>query len=214
MTFELSHLPEALAAATEALTILVVCYPFVTSLLWSLSSIAYLARGRREVSPTSSSLPHYSIVVPFHAEPEAALASARSLISVYPPYQEIVLVDDGSPHPLSADAVLPPRTRVLRLETRGGKARALEAGAKQIEFRNRGLHGCRHRIRFVRLERDACPVQRSRARWHHWEDPGNSSPKATASPSGARLSNRHLPDQGRREPLGRPSHSVRRFRRF
>jgi biofilm PGA synthesis N-glycosyltransferase PgaC len=73
----------------------------------------------------------YSVLIPFYAEPAGALRTALSVAAVTPAPAEIILVDDGSPASAGADAIdpaiLPPRTRIVRLQNNGGKAAALNA---------------------------------------------------------------------------------------
>ena len=109
-------------------------YPMVTSILWSVSGVYYLANRRAAKGPRPSGRPlvSYSVVIPFHAEPDAALATVRSLQSVIPAPVEIVLVDDGSPHPIPPGTILPPGTRLVRLERNRGKAGALQAVLRSL----------------------------------------------------------------------------------
>ena len=48
-------------------------------------------------------LPEYTVLIPFHAEPDAALSTMRSLASVTPAPREIIIIDDGSPASIAAD---------------------------------------------------------------------------------------------------------------
>jgi poly-beta-1,6-N-acetyl-D-glucosamine synthase len=103
-------------------------YPFVTCLLWSLSSLLYILRRSTAKAPQRPEMPlvKYSVVIPFHAEPYGALATAISLAAVIPAPEDILLVDDGSPNPLLPDTVLPSRTRLVRMNRNLGKAGALQ----------------------------------------------------------------------------------------
>ena len=72
------------------------------------------------------------MLIPFYAEPRGALRTAQSMTGVNPPPDEILLIDDGSPYDeeerhVLDEALLPPRTRVLRIPANGGKAAALNA---------------------------------------------------------------------------------------
>lgn len=116
-------------ALTDALLAFIFAYPFVTCTLWSLSGLLYvLSRALAKRAPTGSSvLPRYSVVIPFHAEPDAALATVRSLGAVTPAPAEIIIIDDGSPNSISKEMVLPRNARVVRLARNRGKAGALQA---------------------------------------------------------------------------------------
>jgi poly-beta-1,6-N-acetyl-D-glucosamine synthase len=120
-----------LQALGDALIALVFAYPFVTCALWSLSSLVYLLNRGRTKAP-GLPLADYSVVVPFHAEPDAALATARSLGAVSPAPAEIVIIDDGSPNPIPSGTVLPGNTRIVRLARNRGKAGALQAALPGI----------------------------------------------------------------------------------
>ncbi|MFN0193760.1 MAG: glycosyltransferase family 2 protein [Aestuariivirga sp.] len=113
---------------SDLLTSFIFAYPFVTSVLWSLSGLFYLLGRWFTPSPRGLARPlaRYSVVIPFHAEPDGALATARSLDLVTPPPEEIVIVDDGSPVPIHPDTALPPGTRIVRLNRNRGKAGALQ----------------------------------------------------------------------------------------
>jgi poly-beta-1,6-N-acetyl-D-glucosamine synthase len=126
----LGQLPNSL----EPVTGLLFAYPFVTSLLWSLSGLFYVASRGKANAPPAAAPCHssYTVVVPFHAEPEAALATVRSLAAVSPTPAEIIIIDDGSPSPIPSTTVLPPRTRVVRLGRNLGKAGALQAALPRI----------------------------------------------------------------------------------
>lgn len=108
---------------------LIYAYPFVTSLLWSVSGLFYLASRRlaRRRASSFRTLPAYSVVIPFHAEPDGALATAASLSKVRPRPLEIILIDDGSPSPISPGTVRPLGTLIVRLPQNVGKAAALQS---------------------------------------------------------------------------------------
>jgi poly-beta-1,6-N-acetyl-D-glucosamine synthase len=110
-------------------------YPFVTSLLWSVSSMVYLLRRTLAKAPQLPEMPllNYSVVIPFHAEPFGALATAISLSTVSPAPEDIILLDDGSPNPLLPDIILPPRTRLVRMSRNLGKAGALQVVLPSIK---------------------------------------------------------------------------------
>lgn len=118
----------------EPLSLAIIAYPFVTSLLWSFTSLHYLARrALRATMPTDvSSALSYSVVIPFHAEPNGALTTARSLVSVSPAPNEIVLIDDGSPVGLDSRIDLPAGVRVVRLARNVGKAGALQSVLRSL----------------------------------------------------------------------------------
>jgi poly-beta-1,6-N-acetyl-D-glucosamine synthase len=116
-----------LDVSIESAALFLLAYPFVTCLLWSGSGLFYLLRHNQgQAARGPHALPQYSVVIPFHAEPDAALASMRSLAGVIPAPAEIVLVDDGSPKPISATEILPPSVRVVRMAKNRGKAGALQ----------------------------------------------------------------------------------------
>jgi cellulose synthase/poly-beta-1,6-N-acetylglucosamine synthase-like glycosyltransferase len=104
-------------------------YPFVTCMLWSCSGLFYLVSRRKIARSTCAKQdnPSYTIVIPFHAEPEAALSSLRSLVDVSPSPQEIIIIDDGSPRSIPSDTVLPGNTRIVRLTRNLGKAGAMQS---------------------------------------------------------------------------------------
>ena len=110
-------------------------YPLVVCVLWSSYGLNSLVRSfwKRTVP---GPLPGYTVLIPFFAEPEGALRTAQSLLRVHPAPDEILLIDDGSPAGRGADApalaLLPPHTRVLRLEANGGKAAALNTALRQV----------------------------------------------------------------------------------
>ncbi len=110
-------------------------YPFVTSLLWSLSGLYYIANRTLKGSKVTSSGPlaDYTVIIPFYAEANAALASARSLAALTPAPVEILLVDDGSPEPLPPDTELPSGARILRLNRNRGKAGALQFALASVK---------------------------------------------------------------------------------
>src|SRR3954469_13259054 len=105
-------------------------FPLVVCLLWCLYGFASLIRTLRGSQVPETTL-SFSVLIPFYAEPAGALRTALSVAAVTPPVSEIILVDDGSPPGAGADAIdpaaLPPRTRIVRLHTNGGKAAALNA---------------------------------------------------------------------------------------
>ncbi len=110
-------------------------FPLVVCLIWSIYGLDCLFRSFRR-GRLAAVLPGYSVLIPFYAEPAGALRTAQSLADVRPPPHEILLIDDGSPEILGAlnsldEALLPPRTRVLRLPSNRGKAGALNAGLRE-----------------------------------------------------------------------------------
>lgn len=109
-------------------------YPLVLSFLWTTHGAIYLVQSwipRR--SDAEGSVFSYTVIVPFHDEPDGALRTAWSLAHVSPTPQEVLLVDDGSARTVPEGAKLPPRTRVVRLEERAGKARALNTALREVE---------------------------------------------------------------------------------
>lgn len=109
-------------------------YPFVLSFLWTVFGGIYLLQSFLSRRPERDGPEYsYSVIVPFHNEPQGALRTAWSLSHVSPPPQDIILVDDGSAEGLPEDTGMPPRTSVLRLSERGGKARALNMALKQVK---------------------------------------------------------------------------------
>jgi cellulose synthase/poly-beta-1,6-N-acetylglucosamine synthase-like glycosyltransferase len=127
---ELSQFPAIgeSSALVDVIATFIFAYPFVTSLLWCLSSLMYLLGrrlARRHLPPTAPPA-RYSVVIPFHAEPEGALATARSLSLVTPPPVEIIIIDDGSPVPINPETILPTGTRIVRFNHNRGKAGALQ----------------------------------------------------------------------------------------
>jgi poly-beta-1,6-N-acetyl-D-glucosamine synthase len=111
-------------------TLVFLCaYPFVTCLLWTCSGLFYLFCRRQDsktAHPTRN-IPTYTVVIPFHAEPEAALSSLRSLAGVSPSPREIIIIDDGSPRSIPSNTVLPGNTRIVRLTRNLGKAGAMQS---------------------------------------------------------------------------------------
>ena len=110
-------------------------FPLVVCSLWSVYGLNCLFRSFRR-RPVAAMLPSYSVLIPFYAEPAGALRTARSLASVHPPPDEIILVDDGSPPETAGDDILgdlPPRTRLLRLPRNVGKAAALNAALRETK---------------------------------------------------------------------------------
>jgi biofilm PGA synthesis N-glycosyltransferase PgaC len=111
-------------------------FPLVVCLVWSIYGLNCLLRSfRKRRLPTT--LPSYSVLIPFYAEPAGALRTAQSMADVFPPPDEILLIDDGSPdlageRDLLDETTLPPRTRLLRLPVNRGKAGALNAGLREV----------------------------------------------------------------------------------
>lgn len=109
-------------------------YPFVLSFLWTTYGLVYLVQSRRRPpAGQAGSALGYSVIVPFHNEPEGALRTAWSLVHVTPAPRAVLLVDDGSAESIPEAAALPPATRLIRMAERGGKANALNAAMSEIE---------------------------------------------------------------------------------
>ncbi len=112
-------------------------FPLVICLIWSIYGVICLVNSfRRKRLPAV--LPSYCVVIPFYSEPVGALRTAQSLAQVQPPPEEILIIDDGSPDREECArvlevALLPARTRVLRLPQNLGKAAALNAGLREIK---------------------------------------------------------------------------------
>ena len=110
-------------------------FPIVVCLVWSIYGLNCLFGSfRRRRLPAT--LPGYTVLIPFYAEPRGALRTAQSMTDVNPPPDEILLIDDGSPYDeeersVLDEVLLPPRTRVLRIPANGGKAAALNAGLRE-----------------------------------------------------------------------------------
>jgi poly-beta-1,6-N-acetyl-D-glucosamine synthase len=119
---------------SESLLVFLVAYPFVTCLLWSLSGVFYLfsRRDAAEGANAARALPQYTVLIPFHAEPDAALNTMRSLALVTPAPHEIIIIDDGSPASIPASVELPSNVRLLRLPKNRGKAGALQAALPSV----------------------------------------------------------------------------------
>lgn len=117
----------------DLLLLILVAHPFAASLLWTSYGLVYLLSSRKTGSRNQEPDFDYSVIIPFHDEPDGALKTAWSLVTVCPQPQEIVLVDDGSAHGMPEDAKLPPGTRLLRLDRNGGKARALNAALRTLK---------------------------------------------------------------------------------
>jgi poly-beta-1,6-N-acetyl-D-glucosamine synthase len=109
-------------------------YPFATCLLWSFSGLFYLARHHRSKRNLGHARNHhaYTVLIPFHAEPESALNTMRSLANVTPAPREIVIIDDGSPRSIPFSTVLPDNARIVRLPRNLGKAGALQSVLAEI----------------------------------------------------------------------------------
>lgn len=110
-------------------------FPLVICIIWSIYGVICLANSFRK-RRIPDKLPSYSVIIPFYSEPAGALRSAESIAQVRPAPDEIVLIDDGSPDEEECArilAVLPPRTRVLRITINGGKAAALNAGLREVQ---------------------------------------------------------------------------------
>src|ERR1700736_6790897 len=77
----------------------VVAYPLFVSLLWSLSAIYGEVQGRvlrgRSGGP-GSMVPSYTVMVPFYGNDEPLRKTLHSLSNLYPPPEEVLLIDDGS----------------------------------------------------------------------------------------------------------------------
>jgi poly-beta-1,6-N-acetyl-D-glucosamine synthase len=118
-----------LTQISESVLIFLLAYPFVTCLLWSLSGLFYLFNRRSMTRRHSAAraLPQYTVLIPFHGEPDAAMNTMRSLAMVTPAPHEIIIIDDGSPTSIPATAELPSNVRLLRLPRNCGKAVALQA---------------------------------------------------------------------------------------
>lgn len=113
--------------------LILVAHPFAASLLWTTHGLVYLVLSRKANPTGAAEAVDYSVVIPFHDEPDGALTTAWSLAGVCPQPREIVLVDDGSAGGMPEDAKLPPGARLLRLERNGGKARALNAALRTLK---------------------------------------------------------------------------------
>ncbi len=114
-------------------------FPLLLSLIWSVSALGALwaeerGKARRRAAGASSSLPSYSVLIPFYGDADAALRTVRSLCDLRPAPEEIILVNDGSPaESIALDrSQLPPRSRVVDLPRNVGKAEALNRGAAGI----------------------------------------------------------------------------------
>ncbi|WP_299436871.1 glycosyltransferase [uncultured Rhodospira sp.] len=123
-------MPEFVA---DGLFVFLLAHPFCVSVLWTIYGLIDLARpAASKRDPTTDTALDYTVIIPFYNEPEGALVSARSLAGVSPEPREILLIDDGSVRGMPDDVALPRKTRVLRLETNGGKARALNAALRAV----------------------------------------------------------------------------------
>ncbi|MGZ5503686.1 MAG: glycosyltransferase [Chthoniobacterales bacterium] len=111
-------------------------FPLVICVIWSIYGVICLVNSFRKTR-IPKTLPSYSVVIPFYAEPAGALRTAQSLAEVQPPPDEILLIDDGSPddeeyaHVLAS--ALPARARVVRLPVNRGKAAALNEGLREVK---------------------------------------------------------------------------------
>ncbi|MGI9087384.1 MAG: glycosyltransferase [Chthoniobacterales bacterium] len=109
-------------------------FPLVVCLIWSIYGLDCLFRSFKRTR-IPASLPGYSVLIPFYAEPAGALRTAQSVAAAFPLPDEILLIDDGSPEDSEAavldETTLPPRTRLLRLPINRGKAGALNAGLRE-----------------------------------------------------------------------------------
>ncbi len=111
-------------------------FPLVVCLVWSIYGlICLLSSFRKRKLPAT--LPSYSVIIPFYAEPTGALRTAHSLLGVSPAPAEILLVDDGSPEVAETarilqEAGLPAGTRVLRLPENVGKAAAMNTALREV----------------------------------------------------------------------------------
>ena len=104
--------------------------PLGICLLWVSSALGTWLRKRRT---RADRFPSYVVLIPFYKEIGGAINTARSLENVYPPPEEVLLLDDGSPDAPNVEEIqLPPRTRIIRFKPNSGKASALNRGLKHI----------------------------------------------------------------------------------
>ena len=129
---EFDGLRHAMGGSVSELFESVAVYAFIMSMLWTSSSLIYWVRSQWRKPATMAPSRSYSVLIPFHGEPLAALNSARSPATVSPAPEEIILIDDGSPVGVPPGTVLPPRTRLLRLDRRRGKAGALNEALRTV----------------------------------------------------------------------------------
>ena len=112
-------------------------FPLLLSLSWSVSALLRLGVvifktwfGRK----VTTTLPTFSVLIPFYGDAQEALRSVHSLRYLKPAPQEIVMIDDGSPAgcELLADFALPANVRLLRLPQNIGKAAALNCALHSV----------------------------------------------------------------------------------
>ena len=104
--------------------------PLGICLLWVSSALGTWLRRKRT---RADRFPSYAVLIPFYKEIEGAINTARSLENVYPPPEEILLLDDGSPNAAESEGIqLPPGTRIIRFEPNSGKASALNQGLRHV----------------------------------------------------------------------------------
>ncbi len=107
-------------------------YAYAVSVLWTLTSLVYVARMVRKGRASEAALPPFTVLVPFYGEPDRALRTARSLDGIRPAPSAVILVDDGSAISIGEDEPLPAGVSVLRLPLRQGKAGALKTAMSSV----------------------------------------------------------------------------------
>ena len=130
---EISGLQLAFAGSFAEIFQSIVVYAYAMSILWTLTSLIYWVRSRRRTPIADDHFTrNYTVLIPFHGEPLAALRSAASLASVTPQPDKIILIDDGSISGMPAGTVLPQRAMLLKLRQRRGKAGALNVALRNV----------------------------------------------------------------------------------
>ncbi len=114
-------------------------FPLLLSLSWSISALVklvlYVFRRSNSVNLNETTLPSFSVLIPFYGDGSQAVRSYESLREVTPRPQAIFLIDDGSPvgGGLPKEFLMPSEVTLLRLPQNKGKAAALNAALHLIE---------------------------------------------------------------------------------
>ncbi len=100
---------------------------------WSLGGLIFFLRWEKKGSPSLSSFPFVSIVIPAHNEEKVITEVIENLRDLNYPHYEVLVVDDGSTDRTSQildelTNLYPQWLRVVHLSPNSGKAQALNMG--------------------------------------------------------------------------------------